>query len=569
VIKKLAIFVVSIIMWMPCNDIFAAVEADTRHIGNIPKVVGEDVTNVPIAKGIAGLWKTSGQISVKKSDVIWYGKDVLAVNYWLQKSNDSVQLDYSLAKDHPVSERLRFWIKSDGSCSDLEVLCYHTLSKSWISLATIKLNSSQWLHLEIPASNPLYQYYSSVTAFRFVVSNKENVRDFGEKQLLFSGMELVNPVVVERPLQNRPVASPVFDTWGGPSRQQFLDSKPVGTTVHLAPIGFFGDTPVPQRVDYALKAVKWAGEAGIGAGIQFYGHPGKWIESHPEMFPKNQEGKIQRDVHSGGTFTSPWNPQAKTLWRQHIIDCLNYLKDNNSLKDVQVVQLCPGEECELCFHWTGVWAFDDYAIKDYRTYLKEFYRNDVARLNQDWGSSHSDFNDILPPGDYYPDRSHWVFTDFYRLSMLRYCVFLADSVKEVFTPKYWLWMTHTLPRYPERFNSARYAIFYAENLRRLGYIDYAQIAALDWQGVEDVQYLQSLAGLKVIGEIDVQPTEERLKWTFEQCKKFGTDGVFIGVLEPLSSEGRLTALGKTGQQLIRGFTSGVSEGKEVSGRKMN
>jgi hypothetical protein len=230
-----------------------------------------------------------------------------------------------------------------------------------------------------------------------------------------------------------------------------------------------------------------------------------------------------------------------------------------------VVQLCPGEECELCFHWNGVWAFDDYAIKAYREYLRNFYQNDLKQLNTDWYSDFKDFEEILPPRDYYPDRAHWVFTDFYRLSMLNYCVYLADSVKSVFTPKYWLWMTHTLPNYPNRFYSARYALFYAENLRRLGYIDYAQIAALDWQSVEDVRYLQSLAGLKVIGEVDVQPTEERLKWTFEQCRKFRTDGVFIGVIENLSSEGKLTALGESGRQLIMDFRATASVNrKEVS-----
>jgi len=118
---------------------------------------------------------------------------------------------------------------------------------------------------------------------------------------------------------------------------------------------------------------------------------------------------------------------------------------------------------------------------------------------------------------------------------------------------YWLWMVHSLPCYPNRFNSARYPLFYTENLRRLGYMDYAQTAVLDWQGVEDVQYMQNLGGAKVIGEVDVIPTEERLEWTFDQCKKFGTDGMFIGILEQLSSEGKLTDIGKACQQRIQKF----------------
>ena len=145
--------------------------------------------------------------------------------------------------------------------------------------------------------------------------------------------------------------------------------------------------------------------------------------------------------------------------------------------------------------------------------------------------------------------------------MLRYCVFLADAVSEVFTPKYWLWMAHTLPRYPNRYYSARYPIFYSENLRRLGYVDYIHIAALDWQGVEDVRRLQSLGGVKVIGEIDVVPTPKRLQWTFQQCDKFGTNGVFIGVIEHLTKEGKLTPIGELCRQLTTDFIDGPRQMK--------
>jgi hypothetical protein len=295
--KLIQSLVVLIIINVLChNNAVAAVGNDFGGT-DIPNVAGEQVTVLPliINDAITESWKTSGNVNLKKSDTLWNGKDVLELNYRILKADDVVCADYALAQNHPIAERLRFWIKSDGSCSDLNILCYHFPSKSWVSLATVELKSYQWLHLEIPAGNPFYLYYSSITAFRFAISNKNDIRDFGEKQALLSGLELVSPVVITKPLQNRPVAAPVFDTWGGPSQQQFIDSRPVGTTVHLAPIGFFGDTPVPQRVDYVLKAIKWASGVGIAPGIQFYGHPGKWIESHPEMFAKNQDGQIQRD----------------------------------------------------------------------------------------------------------------------------------------------------------------------------------------------------------------------------------------------------------------------------------
>ncbi|MBM82612.1 MAG: hypothetical protein CMJ78_18775 [Planctomycetaceae bacterium] len=150
------------------------------------------------------------------------------------------------------------------------------------------------------------------------------------------------------------------------------------------------------------------------------------------------------------------------------------------LRHVELIELCPGEESEVSFNWDHVWAFDPHAIRAYRDYLRRLYRNRIDDLNADWASSHISFDEIVPPAEYYPDREHWVFADFYRLSMLRHCVFLADAVLEVHKPDYWLWMTHSVASYPQRHNAARYPIFYAENLRRLGLIDYAQTVPM-WQ----------------------------------------------------------------------------------------
>jgi len=172
-VKKAKLFVIAtVICCVLCSGstVVVAAGADTGlaatdAIGNVPKVVGEDVATLSVTENIDKLWKASGQISVEKSSVKRLGKDTLQINYWLRKANDSVHLDYQLVKGHPVAERVRFWLKGDGSGSVLRVLCYHTLSSSWLNLATIQLNFHSWRHLEIPASNPIYRYYSSATAF--------------------------------------------------------------------------------------------------------------------------------------------------------------------------------------------------------------------------------------------------------------------------------------------------------------------------------------------------------------------------------------------------------------------
>ncbi len=133
--------------------------------------------------------------------------------------------------------------------------------------------------------------------------------------------------------------------------------------------------------------------------------------------------------------------------------------------------------------------------------------------------------------------------------MLRKCVAMADTVLRYFRPRHWMWMLHTREGYAKRFYSARYPIFYARALRQLGCLDIAHLAGLDWQDIQDVQKVKSF-GVRTVCEIDVQPTADRLKWTFSQADKFDFDGVFIGVAEPLSKGDRPSALGRLCHDLI-------------------
>jgi len=136
--------------------------------------------------------------------------------------------------------------------------------------------------------------------------------------------------------------------------------------------------------------------------------------------------------------------------------------------------------------------------------------------------------------------------------MLRYCARLAASVRAEYEPPEWLWMTHTIGSYPQRFFSARYPLFYALHLKQAGCLTMAQIAALDWQSREDVQFLRE-QGIPVIGEIDVVPSPDSLRRLFDQCRKFGTDGAYIGILEQHSERGELTPIGRLCQELIRAY----------------
>jgi len=525
---------------------FAMFAANWHQPGAVPKVVGETNVPLPITENIPAVWQSSGDLTLLKSGTTWMGQDVLEINYRVQSGSASII--YTLPSNHLASERLRFWLKGDSSGNTLSISCYLSSDLAWLPQTDIVLNFNGWRHFEIPASNPIYLYYNTVTQFRFVLGGPSSS---SQRQLLMSNMELVSPELIKAPLPYKDIPSPAFDTWGGPSQDQIIASVPVGTTIHIAPINFFGwGSTVAERCGYATQAVKWVNDAGLTPAIQFYNYPGDWMDTHLDMMVKNQDGQYQ--IGDGGAFTSPWNPNARALWRQHIIDSLNYMKANNRLQYVKVVQISPGVEGEVSYEWGNVWAFDDYAIAAYRDYLRTLYNNDITQLNVDWNSSHTSFDNLIPPGEWYPDRAHWVFTDFYRLSMLENYIFMANAVKEVFTPDYWLCMVHTIPSYPMRFYSARYSLFYAENMARLGTLDYAQIAALDWQHKEDVNYLQS-KGLTVIGEKDIVPTEESLIWTFNQAKKYGMDGVFVGIMEPLSSGGQLTSLGIRCQQLIQDF----------------
>jgi hypothetical protein len=511
----------------------------------LPEVISETAEQLEVtAADINTLWQSSPGVTLTAEGA---AGEILSAAY--DPAGGQVNMDYSLAADHIIGERLDLLLQGDGSGNILKIYCYHTTSSAWLKLAEITLDFADTRHLVIPAQNPIHRFYHTVNSFRFEISGS----DSGIIKL--SDMKLAAPVLVGAPLDAKVIPSPMFDFWGSPTRSAIETAAPlIDYSMQIAPISFFNVEQVSDRTSYAKSVVKSIDEGGKIAAIQFYNHPGSWVSEHPEFLVKNQDGQLQTD---GGAFTSPWNPQARQLWHDHIVASLNDLQANNRLQYVRAVEICPGLESEMCYEWSNVWAFDDYAIAAYRDYLKTFYENDISALNADWLSSYGDFDSIMPPSQWYPDREHWIFTDFYRYSMLEYYVFLAEAVKEVFEPDYWIAMPHTLPSYPMRFYSARYPVFYGESLRRLGLLDYAQIAALDWQHKEDVEYMQSM-GLKVIGEIDVQPSLYSLDNVARQSKKYGMDGFYMGILEPMIEGVGLTPLGELAAELINEYSQPYS-----------
>lgn len=525
-----------------------AVAPRTNLVDRLPAVVRDQVTVLDDYRGGIDRWTaTSGATLSVVPD-----PDRKTPCLVIRLGADQAQLEYGLwpgaAPNKPLGERLRFWLKSDRAGPVLKVARRDATPGEWVDQAEVTLRAG-WQHIEVAACNPVYAFYGTTIALRFTVTGAAG------GTLRVGRLEWVSPGLVPPKRQTIQQAGRIFTSWGGPSKQQIAMGAQVGSTFHFTPMAFpDGDREAFTRgVDAVAERARWCHEAGIQAGIQFYNNPPRaFADAHRDLFPFNQKGVSYYDYYAGGAGLSPWNPAVHTLWRDHIRATLTAIKERGVLSLIDGVWLSPGEEGELCYQWDGIWAFDPHAIATYRHYLRRLYGDKIAALNADWASHHPGFEAIRPPSSYAPDREHWVFQDFYRWSMLRWCVQLADAVREVATPKHWLWLTHTLPDYPNRYHSARYAGFYIENLQRLGVADMVHIAALDWQGVQDVAHFRSL-GVRVIGEIDVQPTVDRQRWTFDQSRKFGCDGVYLGTLENLSDGQKLSPVGEACAKLTREY----------------
>lgn len=505
----------------------------------VPEVVGEERWDFPLGKEVQ-----HGEVRPAQRS----GVRGLEWHYEFPAGRSAPAMTWPFPASHPVAERMGLFFRGDGSGHILRVSCYFEETERWHRLADVPLDHASWQYLEIFAGNPLHKFHKGVTAFRFEVVRGPDAQA-EEGILAFANPQLISPTLLDLPLQPSHAPSPMFNTWGGAALPQIQVAAEVGVGMHMVPISFFS-RPVEQRVEAAVRRLPEIHRLGMMPGLAFYNHPGRdWLEANPELGVQTHEGRI---YDGGGAYTSLWNPEARRLWREHIQASLKELKRQDILPLARMVMINPGEEGEVSYAWSDIWAHDPYAKQAWRDYLERKYTT-VQAMNADFRSAYRSFDDVEPPIAPHPDREHAVFADFYRLSMLRYCVEMADAVRTVWEPDYWLWMTHTVGPPDRRYYSARYPLFYIEQLQRLGLMDYAHIAVLGWQTRADVDLMRSL-GARIIGETDVVMRLDRLLWTFDQSEHFGTDGVFIGAAEALATPaGEITDVGQASVERISAF----------------
>ncbi|HOM27767.1 MAG TPA: beta-galactosidase [bacterium] len=526
-----------------------------KLIERIPEYVQEK--KVGIETFNISRWIFSEGVQIKRARFL--KENCLEIKYEFKDNQKKIDIDFMLPENHFEGERIGFKLYGNGKKDKIEVWCKYR--DSFIPLSMISLGQEKWQIIEMPASSPIHLFYKSVDRIKFTIVNREDNPHSGK--FYISQMKFISPVLIQgltvRKPEKKQFLSFIFDTWGAGGNDEEIEKnvetiKNIGINLHIIPVSFPSDIPEKniENRKWLEGKIKSFMDKGIKIGISFYNTPpDEFAKKHPELLMKNENGEI---YDTGGFFLSPWHPEVEKLWVNYIIDTLNFLKERNLLEKIEVIMLCPGHESEISYEWSHIWAFDENAIASYRDYLKKKYRNNIIFLNEDMGTDYKSFADIKPPKNFYPDREHWVFVDFYRLSMLKWCVKLADAVKEVFTPSYWLWLPHTHPDYPGRFFSGRYPIFYIENLKKLDIVDYVHIPALDWQSIDDVNLIKKM-GVKVIGEVDVVPSPARLEWTFNQSLKYGFDGVYIGIIENICRDGKLTEAGEICRKLIDVFKS--------------
>ncbi|MCL5408767.1 MAG: hypothetical protein M1135_01915 [Candidatus Omnitrophica bacterium] len=559
------IYVLIISLSIKINYVFPAVNLTSY----IMPYIKEKVVTIENMKNFPTNWKlTTGVIAEEKQNFGLNGSGyTLKINYNFKTAREKqINFYYYLPKNHFIGETLMFWLKGDDSLNTLHVACFYR--KHWVDLTSGYQSSfpillkKGWQHIEIPASNPLYRFYDDVTTFRFTIIKQGNKKSgsFILGDLKFTKpLSVVNVNFSNQMWKNKKIISPAFDTWGSPPPSEFKIGKKIGINISIVDvISLFNNCkPSPLQLESGMKEVISADKAGILGGIDIggVGASSKFLRKHSGWLMKDEKGQLSYLSVADGFPLSPWNPKVREILKEYIIRALNFYKKKGNLKYIKVVKIAPGTESEVSYEWDHVWAFDRYAIKSYHRYLKYMYNNKIKNLNNDWGTNYVDFNQILPPHSWYPDRRHWVFYNFYRWSMLKWCVRLADDVRIVYKPKYWLWLTHSVPSYPWRFHSARDPLFYGENLARLGIINYAHLVS-GWQTKDDIGYVKKLEIIP-IAEMDVVPTISVQKATFKEAQKQGFDGVFIGVMEvevnPLKE--KPTKLGKITEQLIKKFSN--------------
>jgi len=212
-------------------------------------------------------------------------------------------------------------------------------------------------------------------------------------------------------------------------------------------------------------------------------------------------------------------------------------------------------EGQLSYMWDSIWAFDDYAVASYRGFLMGRYGGEIANLNRAWNTNYTSFSEIEPPKEWAEGIEGQVFTEFYRGNLLDAAMRMAGEAAKVWKPKVWLWLSHGIDK-GHRFDTARYPVFYMEQLKKAGYATHVITDVLPHWGASDVPKLKAL-GLTVIGEWLIIPTAPQQRQQARLAWDAGCDGFFVGVLENLfHPDGTPTEVGRETADIIRQWKAG-------------
>jgi len=106
-------------------------------------------------------------------------------------------------------------------------------------------------------------------------------------------------------------------------------------------------------------------------------------------------------------------------------------------------------------------------------------------------------------------------------------------------------MSHQTSPGPAEYATARYPAFYMKKLKEMNRATHAILAVIEsWQPEVVIPAVKDL-GIKVIGEIWIEPTPAQQRKQAHLAKRYGCDGLFVGTLENLfHCDGSMTAVGK-------------------------
>lgn len=352
-----------------------------------------------------------------------------------------------------------------------------------------------------------------------------------------------------------------FVSWGRVDSQKQVETAiKIGIDTHRLPIGW-SDVEVKENeftFTDILPQVKWVLTSGMNLIINFSSHyVPKWFGiKYPEAKLKNSSGEVKECLgFPDGDGVSYWFPLTHQYIRRFMRKTVECLKQEGLLEKIAGVEICIQFEGQLCYPMDGkIWAFDDFAISSYRSYLSGRYKEDISKLNKDWNTNYRTFLDVLPPKKYEDSPECLVFRDFYRNNLLNAAISLGDAIEDKLPEDIiWYYMSHQIDLPDCEPNAAgRYPLFYMKELKKLGRATHVVTAVVPrWNPRPFVRELKRL-GLTVIGEWWNEPTPAQQREQAHLSKKYSCDGLFVGVLKHLCrKDGRLTIVGKETAVIIR------------------